>query len=270
MVDQPKGLPLQQDIDASYGAYGVFIVVVICQFLNWILKSVGPPKSLRDDEWKWRNLTISWIHALICVIWCTVSLIQYPQILSDLEFFKTHSIVLLVTVSTGYFLYDFLDIALSGKMLAMWEVQLHHIAVGGMFYYNLYNETWIAFNTIALTVEVNSFFLHSRKLLQMLGQPFDSLLYRAAVYLNISTFIIFRGVPILAISWGMYNWYSRVSVTYLCCISAAMLVMFVMNPILFMRLLRSDFLRGNSRASKSKPVQNGNNNVYKSNHVKQN
>ena len=30
---------------------------------------------------------------------------------------------------TGYFLYDFLDLALNGKMFAMWEVQVHHVAV---------------------------------------------------------------------------------------------------------------------------------------------
>ena len=30
---------------------------------------------------------------------------------------------------TGYFLYDFLDLILNGKMISMWEVQLHHVAV---------------------------------------------------------------------------------------------------------------------------------------------
>ena len=57
-------------IDCSNCAhYGVFVVVLFWQFVNWIIKSVGPPKSLRDDEWKWRNLTISWLHALACVVW---------------------------------------------------------------------------------------------------------------------------------------------------------------------------------------------------------
>ena len=36
---------------------GLVVVVVIFQFINWVIKTVGPPKSLRDDEWKWRNLT---------------------------------------------------------------------------------------------------------------------------------------------------------------------------------------------------------------------
>ena len=36
---------------------GLIVVVVIFQFINWVIKTVGPPKSLRDDEWKWRNLT---------------------------------------------------------------------------------------------------------------------------------------------------------------------------------------------------------------------
>ena len=65
------------DMDPSHGIdcsncshLGVFVVVLLFQFVNWVIKSVGPPKSLRDDgEWKWRNLTISWLHALVCVAW---------------------------------------------------------------------------------------------------------------------------------------------------------------------------------------------------------
>ena len=64
------GMGPNYDIDCSNCCYyGVFVVVLFFQFINWIIKSVGPPKSLRDDEWKWRNLAISWLHALACVVW---------------------------------------------------------------------------------------------------------------------------------------------------------------------------------------------------------
>ena len=56
-------------VDCRYGTYGTFFVVAIFQVINIIVKAVGPPKSLRDDEWKWRNLFISWLHALLCVTW---------------------------------------------------------------------------------------------------------------------------------------------------------------------------------------------------------
>jgi hypothetical protein len=61
-----------------------------------------------------------------------------------------------------------------------------------MFYYNLVNCEWLPFNVVALTVEVNSFFLHSRKLLQMVGTSYTSPLYRITIFLNISTFVVFR------------------------------------------------------------------------------
>lgn len=245
-------------VDCSYGTYGMLVVVVLFQFINWILKFVGPPKSLRDDEWKWRNLAISWLHALVCIFWLSYSYIMQFEMLQDLQHYKTYSILLLVMFSTGYFLYDFLDLALNGKMLALWEVQLHHIAVGGMFYFNLVYCEWLSFNIIALTVEVNSFFLHSRKLLQMVGTSYDKFLYRVVCFLNITTFVVFRGVPFAAILWAMSQWYHRVSFTYYLCLGMSMFVMITMNPILFMRLLHSDYLR--SRGKKSMVAMNGNNN----------
>lgn len=128
-----------------------------------------------------------------------------------------------------------------------------------MFYYNLYNTEWIPFNIIALLIEVNSLFLHSRKLLQMIGVPFTSWLYRIVIFLNISTFVIFRGIPLIAISIALTQWYSRVTLTYYLSLCSSMFVMLVMNPILFMRLLRSDYLRkGTSR--RNIKVMNGNNN----------
>ncbi|KAK7087238.1 TLC domain-containing protein 2-like [Littorina saxatilis] len=264
-----------QGVVCSYGAYGVYVVVLLFQFINWIIKSVGPPKSLRDDEWKWRNLFISWIHALVCIIWIFVSVARNPEMMLDLQYFKNYSIFFLIMFSTGYFLYDFLDLALNGKMLAMWEVQLHHVAVGGIFYYNLVCCEWLSFNIIALSVEVNSFFLHSRKLLQMINWSYQSRFYRLVKFLNISTFVVFRGIPLVAISWAMVNWYHRVTLTYYLSLGGSMFVMVTMNPILFMRLLRSDYLRKGSSPSSRKSDKsslcktglNGNNNHIESNGV---
>jgi hypothetical protein len=67
----------------------------------------------------------------------------------------------------------------------------------------------------------------------------------------------------------MWFWGHRVDRVYYTCLGVSMFVMIVMNPILFMRLLRSDYLRGSSRGSKGKGatgsegkghVVNGNNN----------
>ena len=149
-----------------------------------------------------------------------------------------------------------------------------------MFFYNLVNCEWLGFNIIALLVEVNSFFLHQRKLLQMLGTPYTSRFYRITVHLNIITFAVFRSIPLVAIMWAMSQWYNLVTRVYFLCLTAAMFVMIVMNPILFMRLLRSDYLRGRSsprqgQESRSgvKVAVNGNNNNLEGggmkNHVKQ-
>ncbi|KAL8620824.1 hypothetical protein ACOMHN_033221 [Nucella lapillus] len=151
-----------------------------------------------------------------------------------------------------YFMYDFLDLALNGKMFSMWEVQLHHVSVGFTFYYNLVCCEWVSFNTIALLVEVNSFFLHQRKLLQMLGTPYDAALYRVTAFLNLSTFVVFRGISILFVLWGMWALYHLAELYFYICLCWSMFFMVVMNPILFMRLLRSDYLRDGSRGKQQK------------------
>ncbi|XP_076453022.1 TLC domain-containing protein 2-like [Babylonia areolata] len=284
MIHKDDSVRGPDNFDCSYGIYGVFAIVVLFQTVNLIIKLVGPPKSLRADEWKWRNLTISWLHALFSVSLSMASLVLQTELLWDLRHYKSNLILFLLTFSTGYFLYDFLDIIFNGMMFAMWEVQLHHVAVGGMFYYNLVNCDWLAFNIIALLVEVNSFFLHQRKLLQMLGTPYTCRLYRVTIFLNITTFVVFRGIPLAAITWAMTQWYHTVTLTYYVSLFLAMLVMVVMNPILFMRLLRSDYLRGSSSArqrgswkggEKAAAVNGNNNHLDKSsssgtpNHVKQ-
>lgn len=151
-------------------------------------------------------------------------------------------------------------------MIVLWLFHycFNLLQVGCVFYYNLVQCEWLAFNIIALLVEVNSFFLHQRKLLQMVGTPYSSMLYRVTIFLNISTFVFFRGIPLVAILWAMIHWYHRVTLTYFLCLGASMLVMLVMNPILFLRLLRSDYLRGRFRkggkSSQAEVLVNGNNN----------
>ncbi len=60
---------LQGRIGAYYGYAGVLITAVCFQVANQVLIVLGPPKSVQTDEWKFRNLFISWIHALIVGTW---------------------------------------------------------------------------------------------------------------------------------------------------------------------------------------------------------
>ena len=58
-----------EPIPAKYGYTGVLLTIFTFQMLNRLVASYGPPKSVQTDFWQWRNLFISWIHALVCGIW---------------------------------------------------------------------------------------------------------------------------------------------------------------------------------------------------------
>jgi len=116
-----------------------------------------------------------------------------------------------------------------------------------MFIIHLASCRYIAYSAIALFAEINSVFLHLRKLLQMAGVAFTRLLYRANAVANLFTFVGCRFVCLIWIAYGVIFWRSRVSVAYLFAISSATVIMYVINVVLFWRLLCSDVL-GRRRA----------------------
>ncbi|BFZ19115.1 hypothetical protein BsWGS_22154 [Bradybaena similaris] len=235
---------LRESVSVTHGQYLMFASVLFFQLLNLLVKSYGPPKSVTDEEWKWRNLLVSWVHAVIASVWVICCTVVYPELYSDLLQHISHLTFYCVCFSTGYFLYDFLDLIVNNKMLAMWELTLHHIGLAGMCYYNICIKSHIGFNIVALSVELNSVFLHWRKLLQMMKTPFDSRRYTIIKCLNLISFLIFRGGALVVISTGCILWRQKVSTWYYLGISSTTLFMDILNVILFWRLFKSDFLRG--------------------------
>lgn len=139
--------------------------------------------------------------------------------------------------------------------------------VASMFWYNFHCKMCIGYNVLALMAEINSFFLHSRKLLHMLNFDFDNKFYRAVCIVNLLTFFFCRGWSLCKISYGMATEYHRVPVFYFRCLTVSIFVMNMISPVLFWRLFKNDILR-NLLASpkKSKHMVNGNNN--KNTHIK--
>ncbi|XP_060551658.1 TLC domain-containing protein 2-like isoform X1 [Ruditapes philippinarum] len=248
-------------VERSYGYCMFFVSIISFILTNIVVTKIGPPKNVKGDPWRWNNLFISWIHAAICGTWDILCLYFYPEMLDDLVHHINYFTYLMIAFSTGYFVYDFLDLMYNGKLIANWEVTLHHIAVTSMFWYNLHEEMCIGYNVVAIMAEINSFFLHSRKLLHLLQYKFDNKFYRLVCMLNLVTFFVCRGWSLCRISYGMYTESHRVPPVYFRFLCFSIFVMNSINPVLFWRLLRNDVLRRPSTPKKSKqPVINGNNN----------
>jgi len=71
LIESPLvNFELLEPIPLVYGYTGIAVSVVFFQALNQFLLRFGSPKSVRVDEvWKWRNLFVSWVHAVIVGTW---------------------------------------------------------------------------------------------------------------------------------------------------------------------------------------------------------
>ncbi|XP_013403668.1 TLC domain-containing protein 2 [Lingula anatina] len=261
----------QEPIDIKIGYYAVLSTILFFQLLNRVLIYTGVPKNAQDEPWKWRNLFVSWVHALICAIWVLSCFVVLPEMVDDLVGHYTMYSYLLVCFSVGYFIYDFGDILVNKHMLKMWEVQAHHIAINVTFGYHVLYCTCIGYNVVALLAEVNTVFLHTRKLLQLSKVDYNHWGYRLNAVVNIITFVVCRFGGLIRIYYGMATEADRVTPFYWWMLAASMFCMTVMNPILLWRLFKNDFLRsdykykkqrnGNNNEIRAKPEINGNTEV---------
>lgn len=116
------------------------------------------------------------------------------------------------------------------------------------FWYNWHFHISIGYSLAALTAEINSFFLHSRKLLQISDVGFDTVLYRLCAYLNLVTFFMCRIIPIGFIVNHLFGSHGaihrqRLGVIYVYSFRVIMVIVAVVNVVLFWRLLKTDLLR---------------------------
>ncbi len=58
-----------QHFPAWHGYLGILFTFTFFQVLNKIVRVIGLPKSAKIDQWRWTNLFISWIHAVIAGTW---------------------------------------------------------------------------------------------------------------------------------------------------------------------------------------------------------
>lgn len=92
---------------------------------------------------------------------------------------------------------------------------------------------------VALLVEINSVFLHLRKILQMAGLA-NTASFRLASLVNLGTYLVFRILILAWMSrWLALNW-EKVPAVPCAMGTVGMAIMLPINVVLFYRLLRSD------------------------------
>lgn len=131
------------------------------------------------------------------------------------------------------------DIIFSGYAKGSWEFLLHHVLVLWCFLYAVFWRSYIAGVVVALFVEVNSVFLHTRLMLKLAGVATTSHLYGVIKLLNLSTYVFFRlGAQFYITSYIIAN-YSLLE--HALCLLVTLVMMDVMMLVYLWRLVRADF-----------------------------
>ena len=128
-----------------------------------------------------------------------------------------------------------------------------------MFWYHVYFRIQCGFTVISLKTEVNSMFLHARKLQLLQKLPLTSYLYRFVITCNLVTFVSFRMYGILQMTVGIYYDWDKMTSYYLFMIAIACFVMNGINCVLLLRLIKNDVLRNfkNTHQTISQTHENG-------------
>ncbi|KAM3874788.1 TLC domain-containing protein 2 [Diretmus argenteus] len=223
--------------------------VVFFRLVNSGFSKLPLPESACRNSWKWRNINTSIVHSVITGIWAVLCFFLHPQMAEDL--IETHSVFshALVSVSIGYFIYDFFDMVLNQKLSQSLELLVHHTVVIMCFGLSVLSCRYVGFAVVALLVEINSMFLHLRQILRMANLAVSTL-YRVNSMINLGTYVVFR---INTLAW-MTRWLvlnrDKIPLLAYTVGSVGMAIMTIMNIVLFYRLLRSDFLKSSTREAK--------------------
>ncbi|KAK0152553.1 TLC domain-containing protein 2 [Merluccius polli] len=231
----------------------------VCSFklVNALVGRLQAPQGACSKAWKWRNIATSLVHSSVSGSWAVLCFWRHPQMADDL--ISTHTLFShsLVVVSTGYFIYDAMDLLLNQSFKRSWEVLLHHSVVISCFSLAVSSRLYVGFAVLSLLVEINTVFLHSRQLLLLSGRrnrpagsattttplpPQPTMAYRLTSLLNLATFLVFR---VCTLGW-MTRWLARHTEHLPRFVLALGTVglggITAMNAVLLYRLLRADVL----------------------------
>lgn len=180
------------------------------------------------------------MHSFISGLWAVSCFYQIPEMKEDLINSYSSSAQRVISLSVGYFFYDFFDMVVHDLKHSR-ELLVHHCLVILCFGLSVCTHYYQGYSLVALLVEVNSIFLHLRQMMLLYGIQKTSDLYRYNGILNIVTFVIFR---VFTMGW-MFQWLlshrAELTTTVFGLGVFSLLVIMGMNFQLLFRVWKSDY-----------------------------
>uniref|UniRef100_A0A3P8TEM1 TLC domain-containing protein n=1 Tax=Amphiprion percula TaxID=161767 RepID=A0A3P8TEM1_AMPPE len=207
-----------------------------CSFklLNTAVGFLPTPEPSRTKAWKWRNISTSLAHSSLTGAGAVLCFYLQPHMAGDLISscsLLSHSLV---------FCFCLFVLTLLFKLFSQ-VISCFSLAAASRLY--------VGFALVSLLVEINSVFLHTRQSGPEILSPRPSLAFSIISWLNLGTFLVFRG---FTLGW-MSRWlacHSEHMPRYVLMMGTAGLTLIsIMNAVLFYKLLRADILTNTSKSS---------------------
>lgn len=244
-------------IDSIWIFLIAFPTFLFFYFVDRFVKSKSSFKSDLSARWLQHNTFVSFVHSSISSILIITAFLYAPEIsvdpLSHINFFNYATIAF----SLGYFCWDFLD-CLRNSTSSVVAILFHHVIVISFLLHVLLNTRNLGYALHALSLEINSVFLHGRRLLRW--YPSVSLSFHQQKILrfivdcgNYLTFFIFRfGVVINGLN-ELYVQSHRLDPIIHRFTVIVVGTIGLLNVFLFVRLIKSQRTKKNKK-SKEDPI----------------
>jgi len=220
-----------------------FTAFFLC--VNKLVEKNAPTGHLsKECQAKYNNIATSLVHSAITGLGSLYLFYADNQLSRDLIHHQNDFAFWLAQLSLGYFVYDAFDCARINQfqLSAFPEMALHHLVVLACFGACVTKSMFLGLTMVAMLMEVNSIFLHSRTLCLYSGRK-NTNLYRFISISNLVTMIVFR----LMVTFWLITWFAQIddpTIGPLVVLGQVGIgVIGVMNLVLMWRCIKSDYLR---------------------------
>jgi hypothetical protein len=235
----------------------IYILSSFC-FFTLLNRTINVHKNDIKSNWLKQNTLLSFIHSLICSVLSLIGVLRAPEMFEDPLSHSNHFNYALIAFSIGYFLYDFFD-CLPNSTSSTFVILVHHIIVITFLAHVLFHTRNIGYAMYGLSLEINSIFLHARRLLRWYSPISQSVYYKNLLKISIDignyiTFILFRIGAILISLRALYIQGQRLHPYIYIYTVTIVMSMGLLNLVLFYRLIRTQ-VKGKSKIKQQKEIE---------------
>lgn len=225
----------------------MYILSSFCFFtkLNRLIRTNNNCKKIIQTNWARENILLSFIHASISSVLIIIGIIRAPELFEDPLSHSNHFNYAVLAFSAGYFIYDLLD-CVRNSTTSKKGILTHHIMAITFVIHVLYSTRNVGYAIYGLAIEINSIFLHARRLIRWYApittsNYYNNLIKKFVDISNYLTFIFCRFGIVFTGLRAVYIQRNRLHPIVQLFIIGIGLAMAILNLVLFYRLSKSQF-----------------------------